>query len=98
MLLYEVTLELEPSIADQVQTYMMLEHVPEIYATGCFQRIRFHQASPLRLRTSYEAQGEDELEGYFREHAPRMRAEFQARFPSGVTLTRQTWTQLQCWE
>jgi hypothetical protein len=98
MLLYEVTLELEPSIADRVQAHMMQEHVPEIYATGCFQRIRFHQASPLLLRTSYEARGEADLQRYFRDHAPRMRAEFQARFPAGVTLTRQTWTQLQCWE
>jgi Domain of unknown function (DUF4286) len=98
MLSYEVTLELEPGTADQVQAYMLQEHIPEIYSTGCFQRIRLHQVAPLLLRTSYEARIEADLQRYLQDHAPRMRAEFQARFPSGVTLTRQTWTQLQCWE
>jgi hypothetical protein len=32
-----------------------------------------------------------------REHAPRFRADFQARFPEGVTLTRETWVQRENW-
>jgi Domain of unknown function (DUF4286) len=97
MLLYEVTLQVEPTIALQVETHMIREHIPEIYATRCFERIRFEQASPSRFRTSYEARSDSDLQRYLREHAPRLRAAFSAAFPSGITLTRETWTQLRNW-
>jgi hypothetical protein len=32
------------------------------------------------------------------DHAPALRAEFQAEFPSGVTLTREIWTARQEWQ
>ena len=97
MLHYEVFLDVEPNLAGLVEEHMIREHIPEIFATGCFQRIRFEQASPLRFRTSYEAGDEAELQRYFRDYAPRLRAKFQASFPSGIVLTRETWKQLQCW-
>jgi hypothetical protein len=97
MLLYEVTLDVEPSVAREVEAHMVEDHIPEIYATGCFERIRLDRASPSRFRTSYEARSDPDLQRYLSEHAPRLRAAFQAVFPSGVTLTRETWTQLRYW-
>jgi hypothetical protein len=98
MLLYEVTLQVEPTIATEVETHMIREHIPEIYATRCFEIIRFDQASPARFRTTYQARTDSDLQRYLREHAPRLRAAFSAAFPTGVTLTRETWTQLGYWE
>jgi hypothetical protein len=97
MPLYEVTLQVDPALSRAVEDHMRLEHIPEILATGCFQRIRFDRASPARFRTSYEARSDADLERYVREHAPRLRAEFQTRFPTGVTATRETWAPLQSW-
>ena len=99
MILYEVTLQVDPAVAAEVETHMRGEHIPEIAATGCFSRIRFDRDSAAtRFRTSYEAGDEADLERYFRQHAPRLRASFQERFPTGVTIARETWTPLESWE
>lgn len=96
--LYEVTLQVEPSLAPAVEEHMRRHHIPAILGTGCFERIRFDQAFPGRFRTSYQARSRAELERYLRDHAPVLRAEFQARFPSGVTLTRETWRPRELWQ
>jgi uncharacterized protein DUF4286 len=97
MLIYEVTLQVDPAVAAAVETHMRGEHIPDILATRCFRRIRFDRASPARFRTSYEADSEADLERYLGQHAPRLRAAFQTQFPSGVTLTRETWRPLERW-
>jgi hypothetical protein len=97
MFLYEVTLQLDPALSGAVEEHMRREHIPDIFATGCFHRIRFDRASPARFRTSYEARTESDLERYLRDHAPGFRAVFQQRFPTGVTVTRETWTPLESW-
>lgn len=97
MLLYEVTLEVEPALAGRVEEHMRRVHIPEIVATGCFQRIRFARASPVRFRTSYEAVEQAELDRYLLEHAPRLRRQFGEQFPAGVALTRETWTVQEVW-
>ena len=97
MILYEVTLDVEPSLAPAVDEHMRRRHIPEIYATGCFRRIRFQRASSHRFRTTYEAESATDLERYLGNHAPRLRAEFLAEFPSGIGLTRETWHDLEQW-
>lgn len=98
MVRYEVTLEVEPGHAAAVAEYMRGVHIPQIFATGCFRTIRFERAAPGRFRTCYVAARMDELQHYLREHAPALRAEFQARFPAGVAVARETWTELAVWE
>lgn len=98
MIRYEVTLETGADQAPAVAAYMRDVHIPEIFATGCFRIIRLDRASPTRLRTSYVAQRAEDLQHYLREHAPTLRAEFQARFPTGVTVSRETWTEVAVWE
>ncbi len=97
MVFYEVTLQVEPGLAAAVEEYMRQQHIPEIFATGCFRRIRFSLAAANRFRTSYQADGQADLDRYVRDHAPRFRADFQARFPDGVILTRETWVQREVW-
>jgi hypothetical protein len=97
LIIYEVTLQVEPALSAAVERHMRTQHVPDIFATGCFRRIRFQQASAARFRTSYEAVSQADLDRYLREHAPRLRAEFQAEFPTGVTVTRETWMERQGW-
>ena len=97
MILYEVTLQVEPSLAEQVESHMRLEHIPAIFATRCFQQIHFDRASPARFRTRYFARNQSDLDRYLQDHAPGLRAQFGARFASGVRLTRETWSTLQSW-
>jgi hypothetical protein len=97
MILYEVVLDVEPSSSSAVAEHMRHQHIPAIAATGCFRRIRFQQASPHRFRTTYEADTAADLERYFQNHAPAMRAEFLAEFPTGVRLSRETWHEVESW-
>jgi hypothetical protein len=97
MIRYEVTLQVEPALAQEVEQHMRGEHIPQIFATGCFQRIRFDQASAGRFRTSYEATSQADLDRYLHEHAPRFRTDFQTRFPTGITTTREIWAAREVW-
>jgi hypothetical protein len=97
MIRYEVTVQADPATEGAVERHLRREHIPEILASGCFHRIRLDRASPARFRTSYEARTQSDLDRYLRDHSPRLRADFQAHFPAGVTVTRETWTQLESW-
>ncbi len=91
MVRYEVTLEAEPSIAPAVRAFLLDKHFPEMLATGCFQSISFATASPTRFRTTYHAATDADLQRYFQNHAAHLRADFVSRFPSGVSVSRETW-------
>jgi len=97
VLLYEVTLQAEPGLETKVERYMREHHIPGIYATGCFQRVRFCHASNGDFRTTYEAGSQADLDRYLGEHAPAFRAEFQEEFPTGIRLIRETWVERQRW-
>lgn len=97
MIVYEVVLDVEPSLGSAVEEHMRGQHIPAIFATGCFRRIRFQQTSSHRFRTTYEAETAADLERYLRDYAPGMRAEFLAEFPAGVQLTRETWEEAESW-
>jgi hypothetical protein len=97
MILYEVTVHVEPPLVQQVEEHMRQSHIPAIFGTGCFQRIRFCQAAPDRFRTSYEAATQQDLDRYFREHAPGLRNEFTTFFPTGVSIARETWVLREVW-
>lgn len=97
MIFYEVALQVDPSLALAVEDHMRRQHIPAILRTGCFHRIHFDRASPTRFRTCYEAESPAGLERYLRDHAPALRAEFQAEFSERVTVTRDTWVQQEVW-
>ena len=97
MVLYEVSLETTPDLSNQVEQHMRQQHIPEIFATGCFRQIHFERGPEDRFRTSYVAQTRADLDRYIRDHAPRLRADFQALFPAGVSLSRQIWDVLESW-
>jgi hypothetical protein len=98
VILYEVTLETIPQLEEEVESYMRQTHIPEIFATGCFQRIRFCHSSSGQLRTSYEASTRDDLDRYLQDHAPALRSAFSERFPAGVIAGRNIWHERKVWE
>jgi hypothetical protein len=97
MVWYEVTLHLEGVSASALVDYMRRDHIPEIWATGCFRRIRFDQASAMQFRTCYCAETQADLDRYLRDHAAGIRANFASRFSEGVAFTREVWITQQTW-
>ena len=97
MITYEVSVEVEPYLADGYQRYMMLKHIPEILATGCFTAIAFERATPGRFRTRYQAATQEGLDRYLEDHTQRFREDFLRHFPEGTSVRRETWESLERW-
>jgi hypothetical protein len=85
-------------MSKDIESYMRRDHIPEIGATECFLRIRFDRASDTRFRTCYHAETEADLKRYLALHADGLRKKFSRRFPSGVTVSRETWVEREAWE
>jgi hypothetical protein len=52
MILYNVTIKVDPSIAEEWLTWLNEEHIPDMRSTGCF-----HHASVFRLLETDETDG-----------------------------------------
>jgi hypothetical protein len=79
------------------EEFMCGTHVPDLLATGYFVGATFSRSAAGRYRIRYRARDGTSLERYLAEHAPRLRAHFDARFPEGVRLSREVWTIVQAW-
>jgi len=91
---YEVTIHLDdPSLADALERYMIDTHLADVFASGCFVDAQFERADDYRTR--YTVASQADLDRYVSDHAPRMRADFIAHFPTGLTVTRAVWSTLQ---
>jgi Domain of unknown function (DUF4286) len=98
MIAYEVTVEMEETLAGRYEQYMREIHIPEVLATGCFQAAVLARSSPGRYRTSYVARTRADLDRYLETHTAALRADFAAHFPEGVRLSREVWDTVERWE
>ena len=91
---YEVIADVAPELVDRYLAYMRDRHLPEIRATKCFTRVSVDRASATRFRARYEAATRADIDRYLNEHSPKLRADFAALFPTGITLTRELWEEV----
>ena len=98
--LYEVTLRVEPAIADDYRRWLH-EHMREMLALPGFVDARLSEVSdpaPGDEATvfccHYRLQDAAALDAYLREHAPRMRAEGVGRFGTRFSAQRRVMTVL----
>ena len=99
-LVYEVNLDLEAGIR-QAYLAWLGEHIAEICALPGFAGARlFEVADPapppkrVHLCVQYRLADEAALAAYLRDHAPRLRADGQARFGGRFAATRRVLTGL----
>jgi Domain of unknown function (DUF4286) len=95
MVTYEVIVLVEPAHVAAFERYMRGRHIADVLATGCFERATFERSAPGRYRTRYEAPDRPALERYLAEHAPRLRDDAAAHFPSGLKTSREIWEELK---
>jgi hypothetical protein len=96
--IYEVTAVVVHELAEEWERYMRERHIPDVLASGWFDRAALVRAQGGRYRICYRADSAAHLDRYLTESAPALRAEFAARYPGGVALTRETWELVQEWE
>ena len=94
---YEVTARVDDALAFDYERFMIESHIPEIVSTGCFLHGRLQQGGEGQYRTTFHAVSQEEVNRYLSEFAPTMRERTNARFPTGLSLSRRVWTERAQW-
>ena len=94
--LYEVTLRVQPAIADAYAAWLDA-HVRELVALPGFLGAQVSRVQPeagaddaeaVVYCCHYRLRDQDAFAAYLRDHAPRMRADGRRRFGDGFTASR----------
>lgn len=86
--LYEVIITVAPGLAADVESYMQSKHMGDVLATGYFAGATFVREEDNRYLVVYEADTREDLDEYLEKESPRLREDFAAHFPDGVTVER----------
>ena len=92
---YEVVALVDDALIEEYVRFMRDVHIPEVIATGCFREAYLECAAPGRYRARYVASSAVALDRYLERYTAALRADFERRFPKGVTLSRAIWTNLR---
>ena len=91
MIVYEVRVSVEAAIAQDYRAWLDT-HIHEILAIPGFQEAELlrevDDGDRVVWTIRYHLDSRDALEAYLRDHAPRLRADGQARFGNRFTATR----------
>lgn len=85
MILYNVTVSIDPAVAEDWLAWMRSTHIPDVMATGCFEesrisRVQGEEEGGLTYAITYLAADELALSSYQKDHAPRLQKEHKARY------------------
>lgn len=94
MVTYEVVVTVDAELRPRFEHFMQHRHLADVLATGCFTGARLERASDDRYRTRYLAKAPGDVERYLANHTAALRADFAAHFPEGVSIARETWTEV----
>ena len=94
---YEVMARVDDALAYDYERFMIETHIPDIVLTGCFLHGRLQQGGEGQYRTTFHAVSQEEVNRYLSDFAPAMRERTNARFPTGLTLSRRVWTERAQW-
>ena len=98
MIIYNVTSNIDESIHTDWLTWMKQEHIPQVLATGKFEKATLvrvlveEEMGGVTYSVQYKTNSREALESYYKEHAPKLRAEGLKRFADKVLSFR---TELQ---
>lgn len=79
MILYNVTIKVEPAINEEWVKWMKDEHIPELMETGLFvdsrlmQILELDDTDGITYAAQYYCEGMDQYNEYIDKHAPRLR-------------------------
>ncbi|MFN2500835.1 MAG: DUF4286 family protein [Pyrinomonadaceae bacterium] len=93
MVIYEITAVVSEELTDRYEEYMLRQHIPAVLATGFFLGSSISRNGD-RYRIRYKAKHQSKVDQYIEERAAFLRADFQKHFPTGVVLSRETWSVL----
>lgn len=86
MIIYNVTIKVDPSIADQWLSWMNEEHIPAMIATGCFEKatilklLELDESDGLTYAVQYAAKDKEVYDLYIDKYSVIMRNESFAKW------------------
>lgn len=95
MILYNVTVAIDPSVEEEWLNWIRSVHIPDVMATGCFIESRFSKVQTEEdeansYAITYLCNNTELLEKYRTTHAPKLQKEhsekFEGRFAAFRTL------------
>jgi hypothetical protein len=96
MVVYEVSLEVDPAIARDYEVFLE-RHIPEVIEAGGFdsaswlrvqEEAKLEGSVPVRWVIQYRAPDLETIELYVSDHAPRLRSEAVALFGARFSARR----------
>lgn len=94
MYIYNVTVNIEESVHDQWLQWMYKKHIPDMIATGKFNKALMskvfvnEEMGGYTYSVQYTTDSKETLEKYYREDANRLRNEAQQFFPNKFVAFR----------
>jgi hypothetical protein len=94
MILYNVTVNIEPDALSEWLDWMKTVHIPDVLATGLFTEHRFFRVASTEhgeghtYSIQYFLESMDEYEAYKTHHAPRLQKEHAERFANRYVAFR----------
>lgn len=86
MIIYNVTVKVDPSIAEAWLRWLREEHIPDVLGTGCFEEATILQLMDTddsegpTFAIQYRAKDRESVNTYLERHAPEMRSRGTARW------------------
>lgn len=100
MILYNVTVSIDPAIHEEWLEWMRSKHIPDVMETGCFiegriLRVHGEEEGGLTFAISYISPSREKYDEYQREFAHALQQEHSARYEGKFAAFRTTLTLLE---
>lgn len=95
MILYNVTVSIDPAIEEEWIEWMRSKHIPDVMATGCFiesriSRVHGEEEGGKTYAISYVSKSQEKYDEYQANHAQRLQQEhsqkYEGRFAAFRTM------------
>jgi hypothetical protein len=85
MILYNVTVSIDPEIAEEWLVWMRSKHIPDVMGTGCFlesriSRVHGEEEGGMTYAITYLAPSQEVLDDYQNNHAYNLQKEHGERY------------------
>ncbi len=85
MILYNVTVSIDPAIAEDWVNWMRSNHIPDVMATGCFiesriSRVHSEEEGGVTYAITYLSPSQEKMDEYQQQHAPVLQKDHAERY------------------
>ena len=85
MILYNVTVSIDPEVHEEWIEWMRSEHIPDVMKTGHFEeariaRVHAEEQGGYTFAIGYICKSQEQYDNYKKEHAPRLQKEHASKF------------------